>query len=76
MGQEVYNTDTTLNWHMLDSSIRTNCGKDLNNNEVCAVGGIPDTGGGISGVGACLTWTGTQDGGVDIIDMTTDKAQV
>ncbi len=74
-GQEVYNTDTTLNWHMLDNTIHTDCGKDLNNNEVCVVARIPDTGGGITGAGACPTWTGTQDGGIDSINMTTHKAQ-
>jgi len=75
LGQEVYNTDTTLNWHMFDNSLHTDCGRDLSGNEVCVVGRIPDTGGGISGVGACPTWTGTQDGGVDVINMTTHGAQ-
>jgi hypothetical protein len=74
-GQEVYNTDGTLNWHMFDQNLHTDCGRDLNNNEVCVVERIPDTGGGITGAGACPTWTGTQDGGVDIINMSTHAAQ-
>jgi hypothetical protein len=74
-GQEVYNTNGTLNWHMFDSSIHTDCGRDLSGNEVCVVGRIPDTGGGITGAGACPTWSGTQDGGVDVINMTTHQAR-
>jgi hypothetical protein len=74
-GQEVYNTDTTLNWHMFDNTLHTDCGRDLNNNEVCVVARIPDTGGGITGAGACPTWTGTQDGGIDVINMSTHGAQ-
>jgi hypothetical protein len=74
-GQEVYNTDTTLNWHMFDNTIHTDCGRDLSSNEVCIVARIPDTGGGITGAGACPTWTGTQDGGIDAINMSTHKAQ-
>ncbi|HWZ46051.1 MAG TPA: choice-of-anchor D domain-containing protein [Candidatus Saccharimonadales bacterium] len=74
-GQEVYNTDTTLNWHMFDNTIHTDCGKDLTSAEVCVVARIPDTGGGISGAGACPTWTGTQDGGIDVINMASHKPQ-
>jgi hypothetical protein len=74
-GQEVYNTDTTLNWHMFDNTLHTDCGRDLNSNEVCVVARIPDTGGGITGAGACPTWTGTQDGGIDAINMSTHGAQ-
>jgi hypothetical protein len=74
-GQEVYNTDTTLNWHMFDNTLHTDCGRDLSNNEVCVVARIPDTGGGITGAGACPTWTGTQDGGVDVINMSSHGAQ-
>lgn len=74
-GQEVYNTDTTLNWHMFDNTLHTDCGRDLSNNEVCVVARIPDTGGGITGAGACPTWTGTQDGGIDVINMSSHGAQ-
>jgi len=74
-GQEVYNTDTTLNWHMFDNTLHTDCGRDLSNNEVCVVARIPDTGGGITGAGACPTWNGSQDGGIDIINMSTHGAQ-
>jgi hypothetical protein len=74
-GQEVYNTDTTLNWHMFDNTLHTDCGRDLSNDEVCVVARIPDVGGGISGVGACPTWSGTQDGGVDVINMSAHSAQ-
>jgi len=74
-GQELYNTNATLNWHMFDQNVHTDCGTDLNSNEVCVVERIPDTGGGISGAGACPTWTGTQDGGIDVINMTTHAAQ-
>jgi hypothetical protein len=74
-GQEVYNTDTTLNWHMFNNTLHTDCGRDLNNREVCVVARIPDTGGGITGAGACPTWNGSQDGGVDIIDMSSHAAQ-
>jgi len=74
-GQEVYNTDSTLNWHMFDNTIHTDCGKDLSGNEVCVVARIPDTGGGITGAGACPTWTGSQDGGIDIINMSSHKPQ-
>ena len=74
-GQEIYNTDGTLNWHMFDNTLHTDCGRDLSGNEVCVVARIPDTGGGITGVGACPTWTGTQDGGIDVINMSTHQAQ-
>jgi hypothetical protein len=74
-GQEVYNTDTTLNWHMLDITIHTDCGRDLSGNEVCVVDRVPDSGGGITG--ACPTWQPSQhqDGGIDVINMTTHGAQ-
>jgi hypothetical protein len=74
-GQEVYNTNSTLKWHMFDNTIHTDCGRDLGGNEVCVVARIPDTGGGISGSGACPTWTGSQDGGIDIINMSSHAAQ-
>ncbi len=74
-GQEVYNTNTTRNWHMFDNTIHTDCGKDLLNHEVCVVARIPDTGGGITGAGACPTWTGSQDGGTDVINMSSHRAQ-
>ena len=74
-GQEVYNVDGTLNWHMFDNTIHTDCGRDLNANEVCVVARIPDTGGGLTGAGACPTWTGSQDGGVDVVNMSTHQAQ-
>lgn len=74
-GQEVYNADATLNWHMFDNTIHTDCGRDLNGNEVCVVARIPDTGGGITGTGACPTWTGSQDGGIDLINMSTHQPQ-
>jgi hypothetical protein len=73
-GQEVYNTDTTLNWHMLDNTIHTDCGKDLIGNEVCVVSRVPDTGGGITP--ACPNpGDPTQDGGIDVINMSTHQAQ-
>lgn len=72
-GQEVYNTNATLNWHMLDNTIHTDCGLDLSSNEVCVVARVPDTGGGITG--ACPTWDGSQDGGADVINMSTHAAQ-
>jgi len=74
-GQEVYNTDATLNWHMFNNTLHTDCGRDLTNREVCVVARIPDTGGGITGAGACPTWNGSQDGGVDVIDMSSHAAQ-
>ena len=74
-GQEIYNTDGTLYWHMFDNTLHTDCGRDLSNNEVCVVARIPDIGGGINGDGACPTWTGTQDGGVDVINMSSHAAQ-
>jgi hypothetical protein len=42
-GQEIYNTDETLYWHMFDNSLHTDVGKDLSGNEVAIVGRIPDT---------------------------------
>ena len=74
-GQEVYNTDTTLNWHMFDNTIHTDCGRNLRGGEVCVVARIPDNGGGITGAGACPTWTGSQDGGIDLVDMETHQPQ-
>jgi hypothetical protein len=74
-GQEVFNTNGTLNWHMMDQTLHTDCATDLNNNEVCVVERIPDLGGGINPARACPTFSGTQDGGVDIINMTTHAAQ-
>ena len=74
-GQEIYNTDTSLNWHMFDNTLHTDCGRDLSGNEVCVVARIPDTGGGITGAGACPTWDGHQDGGIDVINMTTHAPQ-
>jgi hypothetical protein len=42
-GQEIYSTDGTLYWHMFNSSLHTDVGKDLTGNEVAVVGRIPDT---------------------------------
>jgi hypothetical protein len=42
-GQEVYSPDGTLYWHMLNSSVHTDVGKDLTGNEVAVVGRMPDT---------------------------------
>lgn len=72
-GQEVYNTDTTLNWHMLDQTIHTDCGNDLSGNEVCVMSRVPDTGGGITP--ACPDGDGIQDGGIDIVSMSSHQAQ-
>jgi len=43
LGQEIYNTDGTLDWHMFNNSIHTDVGRDLGRNEVAVVGRIPDT---------------------------------
>jgi hypothetical protein len=42
-GQEIYNTDGTLYWHMFDNSIHTDVGRDLSGNEIAIVARIPDT---------------------------------
>jgi hypothetical protein len=42
-GQEIYNTDGTLYWHMFDNSLHTDVGKDLSGNEIAIVGRIPDS---------------------------------
>lgn len=42
-GQEVYNSDGTLYWHMFDNSIHTDVGRDLSRNEIAIVDRIPDT---------------------------------
>ncbi len=42
-GQEVYNSDGTLYWHMFDNSLHTDVGRDLSGNEIAIVGRIPDT---------------------------------
>jgi hypothetical protein len=42
-GQEIYNTDGTLYWHMFDNSIHTDVGLDLGGNEIAIVDRIPDT---------------------------------
>ena len=42
-GQEIYNTDGTLFWHMFDSTLHTDVGKDLSGNEIAVVSRIPDT---------------------------------
>jgi hypothetical protein len=42
-GQEIYNTDGTLYWHMFNNSVHTDVGRDLGRNEVAIVGRIPDT---------------------------------
>jgi HYDIN/CFA65/VesB family protein len=74
-GQEVYNTNATLAWHMFDNTIHTDCGTNLSGNEVCVAARIPDLGGNINMANACPTFTGTQDGGVDIVNMSTHAAQ-
>jgi hypothetical protein len=42
-GQEIYNADGTLYWHMFDNSIHTDVGLDLDKNEIAIVDRIPDT---------------------------------
>ena len=42
-GQETYNTDGTLYWHMFDNSLHTDVGRDLSGREVAIVDRIPDT---------------------------------
>lgn len=42
-GQEVYDTNGALEWHMFDNSIHTDAGRDLNGNEIAIVDRIPDT---------------------------------
>jgi hypothetical protein len=42
-GQEIYNVDGTLDWHMFNNSVHTDVGRDLGRNEVAIVGRIPDT---------------------------------
>lgn len=42
-GQEIYNPDGTLYWHMFNSSLHTDAGRDLMGNEIAVVGRIPDT---------------------------------
>jgi hypothetical protein len=42
-GQEIYNTDGTLYWHMFNGSLHTDTGRDLEGNEIAIVGRIPDT---------------------------------
>jgi len=42
-GQEIYNTDGTLYWHMFNNSVHTDAGRDLSRNEIAVVGRIPDT---------------------------------
>ena len=42
-GQEVYGADGALYWHMFDSSLHTDIGRDLDGNEVAVVDRIPDT---------------------------------
>jgi hypothetical protein len=42
-GQEIYNSDGTLYWHMFDNSLHTDVGRDFSGNEIAVVGRIPDT---------------------------------
>ncbi len=42
-GQEIYNADGTLYWHMFDNSVHTDVGRDLSRNEIAIVGRIPDS---------------------------------
>jgi hypothetical protein len=42
-GQEIYNADGTLYWHMFDNSVHTDVGLDLSGNEIAVVDRIPDT---------------------------------
>jgi hypothetical protein len=42
-GQEIYNADGTLYWHMFDNTVHTDVGRDLVGNEVAIVGRVPDT---------------------------------
>jgi hypothetical protein len=42
-GQEIYNADGTLYWHMFNNSLHTDVGRDLSGNEVAVVDRIPDT---------------------------------
>jgi len=42
-GQEVYNSDGVLDWHMFDNSLHTDVGRDFSGNEIAIVGRIPDT---------------------------------
>ena len=42
-GQEIYSADGTLFWHMFNSSIHTDVGRDLRGNEIAIVDRIPDT---------------------------------
>jgi hypothetical protein len=42
-GQEIYDTDGTLYWHMFDNSLHSDVGRDLSHNEIAVVGRIPDT---------------------------------
>jgi hypothetical protein len=58
-GQEIYNTDGTLYWHMFDNSLHTDVGSDLSGNEVAIVDRIPDT-----YKDACLS-----GGGADLIGI-------
>jgi hypothetical protein len=42
-GQEIYDTNGILYWHMFDNSLHTDVGSDLSGNEIAIVGRIPDT---------------------------------
>ena len=42
-GQEIYNTNGNLFWHMFDNSVHTDVGRDLRGSEIAVVGRIPDT---------------------------------
>lgn len=42
-GQEIYNPDGTRYWHMFNSSVHTDIGRDLNGREVAVVSRVPDT---------------------------------
>ena len=42
-GQEIYDAAGTLFWHMFNSSVHTDLGRDLSGHEIAIVGRIPDT---------------------------------
>jgi hypothetical protein len=42
-GQEVYDADSSLYWHMFNSSVHSDVGRDLKGEEVAVVSRIPDT---------------------------------
>jgi hypothetical protein len=42
-GQEIYDPDGRLYWHMFDNSVHSDVGRDLRGNEVAILARIPDT---------------------------------